>query len=150
MTGLNVEESSGCSQDLSVTTQTPQEQNQSQLSGFETESGTSIQTQPHSSQKVNVEKTIHSKPTLLCNSSKSDSQIPKGIEIIEIPLETPTESKARLQMELLRYQIEYTRRDIYHRELAILEKERSLFLSSEERLRLVENCEVSFDERKTI
>lgn len=66
--------------------------------------------------------------------------------MIEIPVETPT-LKVNLQMELLRHQIEYTKRDIYHRELAILEKERSLLLSTEEQIRLMKNCKSRFDEQ---
>lgn len=50
-------------------------------------------------------------------------------------------------MELLRHQIEYTKRDIYNLELTILEKERSLLLSVEERTRLLNNSKSSFEKR---
>lgn len=62
----------------------------------------------------------------------------------------PTESKADLQIELLRQKIEYTKRDIYHRELSILEKEKALSLSEEERILLLENTKSNFNERNTI
>lgn len=72
------------------------------------------------------------------------------IEFIDVPIEPKNASKASLQTDLLQHQIEYTKRDIYHRELAILEKERSLSLLPEERQRLLANSKTRFENRKSI
>lgn len=59
-------------------------------------------------------------------------------------------SKTDLQIELLRQQIEFTKREIYERELSILEKERTLLITTEERDRLLFNSESAFTDRRTI
>lgn len=66
-------------------------------------------------------------------------------EVIEVPSETT--SKAALQVQLLRYQIQYTSRDIYYRELTILEKERALSLSTEEKNALLQKSKIDFHNR---
>lgn len=62
----------------------------------------------------------------------------------------PVDSKASLQMNLLRQQIEYTKRDILLLELKILEKERSLLLTEQEKTRILQNCESKFINRRDI
>lgn len=70
--------------------------------------------------------------------------VPDSIEIITL------DSKTSLQMDLLRHQIEYTKRDILLLELKILEKKRSLMLTEAEKSCLSANCKNSFENRKTI
>lgn len=60
------------------------------------------------------------------------------------------DSKASLQIDLLRQQIEYAKRDILLLELKILEKERSLLLTEQEKSRILQNCENKFINRKEI
>lgn len=60
------------------------------------------------------------------------------------------DSKASLQMELLRHQIEFTKRDLLLLELKILEKERSLLLTAEEKSHLSKNSKSAFNDRKEI
>lgn len=67
-----------------------------------------------------------------------------SVELIEV------DSKTSLQMELLRWQIEYTKRDILLLELKILEKERSLTITENEKSRLIHNCENRFKHRRNI
>lgn len=81
-----------------------------------------------------------------CSDADWNSNV---IEFVDVPIENAKPTKNSLQTELLQYQIEYTKRDIYHRELAILEKERELSLSAAERNILLENTNRSFDERKS-
>lgn len=72
-----------------------------------------------------------------------------NIEFIEIPLAT-TETKTSLQIKLLKTQIECTKREIYHRELLIFEKEQSLHISDDDRNRLLGNSDAVFTQRKTV
>lgn len=71
------------------------------------------------------------------------------IDFITIPFDG-TLSKIDLQMELLRKEIEYTKRDIYHPELLIFERERSLSLTVEDQARLIQNTDVEFHNRQII
>lgn len=125
------------------------------FSGNESEN-TQVQTEPCSDQspksvelptvetsqsQSQTEKSIH-------QSSESGSNEPSDgktekIEVITIPFET----KADLQMKLLREQIEYTKRDIYLKELVIFGKEEELALSEGIKKRILEQSETIFAKR---
>lgn len=83
------------------------------------------------------------------DSNFNDVSFSNNLEFIEIPLAT-TETKTSLQIKLLKTQIECTKRDIYHRELLIFEKEQSLHISDDDRNRLLENSDAVFPQRKTV
>lgn len=68
------------------------------------------------------------------NSTSSTGPISNTYEEVYVPVEQRPTTKVNLQLELLLLQIEYTKREIYNLELTILEKERSLLLSSEENM----------------
>lgn len=158
--GLNVEESSGSSQvvqkplqldltdsqltDTSLTFETSltdHEQNENQRNSDSSEDH--VSTNSSSSGSLG-------KQNLKMDSNFNDITLSAdNVEVIEIPFETPA-TKSVLQIELLRNQIEYTKRDIYHRELLIFEKETSLLISNEDRNRLLENSEAVFSKRRTI
>lgn len=155
LAGLNVEESSGSSQVRTELTKLPTQQ----LGYNILEKLTSISSEireptQHQSQSS----------TFLLNQSGGqfvDSQTGsmdvlkdprdslRSIQVFEVPLEASL-SKSDLQIELLQQQIEYTKRDIYYRELMILEKERSLSITHEERVRLLESSKALFNKRNTI
>lgn len=145
MTGLDIEESTGSSSQDGESTQISQPQSQIPYLSHETN------TENADTQKKNpIGKSNSNDSTTSSNLENINSKVPDQMEFINVPFETPTESKTTLQIQLLQHQIEYTRRDIYNVELAILEKERSLLLSDEERLRLLENSKSIFDARNII
>lgn len=131
MAGLDIKESSGSSQIRSDSSRTQQLEQQNP-------SASSISESTDQSSRNSLD---------VSNIISIEDFNPNSVDVIEIPLATPA-SKTTLQVELLRHQIEYTKRDIYHRELAILEKERSLSLTNEERERLRKNSGTLFEDRK--
>lgn len=163
MTGLNIEESSGSSQIGSALSESPEQQILLGDIQFLSHS----QSGEHFNPIVLKEATLEQSQNLTLNLSQISSQSedqqvisldasnnnsPDNVqefEVISVPFETSA-SKTDLQMELLRQQIEYTKRDIYHRELKIFEKERSLSITTEERIRLLDNSKSIFNKRKTI
>lgn len=120
LSGLDIEESSGTSQQFQSTIVKSAITNSSLTKMNDSESSTTNNNLPEKSQ----------------------------IEYIDVPVSSFKESKSDLQIELLRQQIEYTKRDIYHRELAIFEKEQALSLSNDDKKRLLENSQTEYEQRK--
>lgn len=79
--------------------------------------------------------------------ARNNSDSFHSFEYIDVPVGTAT-STYSLKIDLLQKQIEYTKRDLYHRELLIFEKGKSLALSDDDRNRLLKNSEAVFSQRE--